>query len=428
LKVEFKELDGLARELVVDIEASEVKKQLDKLFTEVRKGAELKGFRKGKAPLDMIKSKFGDQVKAEAIDELIRSTLPGAIKEKELKAATAPSITDVDFKEDGSLSYTAQVEVFPELGEVKFDGLEVTTVPTEPKDEEVAEMTESLLHSFADFRDVEAPAKADDLLTADLKKLDDPSGALETDLFEDARIDLAAPMTVKEFKEQLVGLKAGDEKEISVTYPTEYADPVFAGHTIKYLCTVKGVQERVLPEFNDALAKRTKQAETALELKLKMREDIGRQKEDIKRKIHRNLVVGQLVDQNPLELPKKMVSDYLDAVIKDRQETEPELDEAAMRTDYQDVAVRTLRWNLLFHQVAEQEKIEVLPSDTENLIKRFATEYKMTEQQAKEALAQSGKLSSLNDSLLEDKVLDFLVSQAKVVEGQPTNPTAGTKE
>lgn len=428
MKVEFKELDGLARELVVDIEAAAVNKQINELFAEVKDSAELKGFRKGKVPKNILVSKFGDQVKAEAVDKIIRSTLSEAIKEKDIQVATQPTVTDFDFQEDGSLRYTARVEVFPEIGTVTFDKLEVTAVPTEPKDEEVDEMTESIRTSFADFNDCDGPAKVDNMLVVDLKVLDDPGGALESDFFEDARIDLAAPQTVKEFKDELVGLKAGDEKEISVTYPDEYADPAFAGHTIKYLCTMKQVQQRVLPEFDDAFAKRTKYAETALELKMKMREDIKHQKEDMQRKIHRNLVVGQFVEQNPIDLPEKMVSDYLEAVIEDKKETDPDIDADEMRSSYKEVAIRTLRWNMLFHHVAEQEKIEVLPSDTENLIKRFASEYKMTEEQAKEALARSGKLSSLRDSLLEDKVLDFLVGQAKVIEGELTNSTEGTKE
>jgi FKBP-type peptidyl-prolyl cis-trans isomerase (trigger factor) len=109
-----------------------------------------------------------------------------------------------------------------------------------------------------------------------------------------------------------------------------------------------------------------------------------------------------------------MVNDFLDAIVEEEKEKDPSINENEVRNKARDVAVNTLRWNMLYHHLAGQEKIEVSPSDTEQLIKRFADDYKMTFEQAKQALERSGKISSIRDTILEEKVLDFLIGKAKV--------------
>jgi trigger factor len=210
-------------------------------------------------------------------------------------------------------------------------------------------------------------------------------------------------------------MKAGEEKEIEVVYDDDYPDPVFAGARIKYLCRVKAVKEPILPPFDDALARRTGKVETALELRLKLREDLNRQQHDQLRKIHKNQVVRQVVERNQIPVPEAMVNDYLDAMVADARQNDPGLDESEVRESGREVAANTLRWNMLFHHIAGQEKIEVSPADTEQVIKSIADDHQVTPEQARQALERSGQLASLRDAMLEEKVLDFLVDRARVV-------------
>lgn len=414
MKVEVKQAEGLKRELAVEIPPETVKDKIDKKFDEVRRSVTLKGFRKGKAPLDMIRSMYAEQVKADVVDELIQSTYPEAIKEKTLQVASQPKVTALNFTDNGGFHYTAQVEVFPEIEKINLSGLKVNSVPVEATDVEVTEAIEGIRKRLAEQRRVTRAATSEDVVTADLKKLFDPKLALRTDFFENSEIDLANPVTVKEFREQIPGMSAGETKDIEVRYPEDYSDSVFAGAVIRYRCTVKEVRERVMPELDDAFAKSTKLGETMLELRMRVRGDIQRHKEDTVRRAQKRQLVAQISEKNPVPIPEGLLDEYLESVAADIKRQSGSVDEAALKTEYRDVGVSTIRWDMIWHKIAEQEKVEVLAADTENWIRGFAERNGMTPEQATEALNRSGKARSLRESMLEEKVMELLLSKASV--------------
>jgi len=419
VKVEVKEVEELVRELAIEVEPELVNEKMDAKYTEIRRDATLKGFRKGKAPMNIIVQKFGDEVKADVVDEVIKTAYPQAVKENELHVAAPPTITNLNFTDDGGITFTARVEVMPKIENVVYDNLEISTLDIEVTDDEVNGATDQIRKSFADRRQVDREIKATDQVTVDLKKLSDPKGAIKDDVFSDAVIDLANPVTVKEFRDAMPGMKKGDAKEIEVVYGDDYPDKQFAGATIKYGVTVKDVHEEILPELDDAFAKATGQAETLLELRLKIRKDIEHQKQDEIKRLNKNEIVGQICEHNKISLPNGLVNDYLDAMVEDVKKNNKDVDEADVRSSYHGVASTTLRWNILYNHIGEQEKIQVLKEDTDKVIKRFAENYGITEQQAAEALHKSGKVASVRDTLFEEKVLDFLISKAKVVKREP---------
>lgn len=415
MKVEIKELDGLKREVSVQIPTEKVESEIAKRFAEVRAKAKIDGFRPGKVPMARIKSMFGDEVRADVAEELIRTSYPEAIRQESLKVASYPQVTEADYIEEGGFGFTAIVEVYPEIGKVVYENLEVTVQEVEVSDADVDEFVEGLLKRFAEFRVVQREAGEDDVVVADLKKLHDPSLVLPGDSFEKQEIDLSNPITVKEFREQLKGAKASDELDIEVNYPDDYTDAAFAGATVKYHCQVKEVKERILPEFNDAFAKQTGQAETALELRIQIREQLKLRLVDGQNRSKRNQMIAQLSQQNELPIPEGLLDDYLTNVVEDFKKRQGEVDEAELRKAYRDMGIRTIRWNLLHYQLADQENIEVLPADIEERIKKFADNYKMSLEKAKKALSSQGSIADIQASILEEKVLDFLVDKAKVV-------------
>jgi trigger factor len=419
LKIDLKEKEGLVREVTIEVPADTVKSEIDKQLAEVRRKVTLKGFRKGKAPMDRIKSLYGNEAMATAADELIKNTYPEAIKEKVIRAAAPPMVTDLKFNDDGSMLYTARVEVMPEIDKVDYNGLELVRTEFEVEDREVDEVVHYYRMRFSDVRKVEREAQDKDVVTVDLKKLYDPKLIMKDDSFNDMDIDLGRETTIREFREQIPGMKAGDEKEIEVQYAEDYPDEHFAGATIKYLVKVKEVKERVLPEFDDALAKQSGQGETALELKLKIRDDIKREKENQQRKQHKNEIIRQLCRKNEIPIPEVWVEDYLKGVAEDYKKHYPHSDEKKVRESYRETGIDAMRWNLLMYQLSKQENIEVLPSDTENWIKGFAESNGVTVEQAREHLNRSGKTDQIKEAILEDKVLTFLIDKAEMLNAAP---------
>lgn len=415
MKAEIKQLEQLVRELSVEVPPETVNAKVEEKLRDVRRNASLKGFRKGKAPMNMIRSLYSDQIKLDVAEEIIKATYPEVVKENTLKVASYPEVKALKYEDDGSFTYTATVEVFPDIDKVAYDGLKLTADEIEVKDEEVDDVVEMLRKRAAEVRVVEREAGKNDLVTLDIDVLSDPGKVLETDKFTDSEVDLSNRLTVKEFIEYLPGLKAGDVKEFDVKYDDDYPDKVFAGATLRYKATIKAVKERILPMLTDDFAKTTGQGETVLELRMKIREQLTQQKTDDRNRGFKNQVIQQVCDKNEVPIPKALVSEYLDNMIQNfKNQYGEEIDEAEIRKNYEPAGVVNIRWNMLMHHLARQEKIEVLQSDTENLINRFAENYKTTPEKAREALARSGNIADLNESILEDKVIDFLVSKAAI--------------
>jgi len=414
VKVEVKELSGLKREVKVELPPEVVESELAKKFEEVRKEAKFDGFRPGKAPMERIKAEYGQAVRAAVQEDLIRNSYPDVVRQQELRVASYPTVTAADYVDGGGFGYTAEVEVYPQIDKVAYDGMELVVNEVEVADKDVDEFIEGLRRRLSELRPVTRPAGPADVVVADLKKLLDPSLVLAADKFEDQEVDLGNPVTVKEFKEKLAGASVGDEVEIEVNYPEDYPDSTFAGVQVKYLCTVKEIKERILPEFNDAFAKQTGQAETALELRMQIRKEIEANLVQEQNRFKRSQVIRQLSEKNEVPIPEGLVDEYLNNVVEDFKKRYEDTDEAEVRKSYRDVGVKTIRWNLLFNHLAHQEKIEVLPVDIDERIRRFADNYKMSVEKAKEALNQSGSIAEIRDSILEEKVLDFLVDKAKV--------------
>ncbi len=416
MKVEFKKVEDLVHEVTIEVTPELVNEKLDAKYSELQKKAKIDGYRPGKVPMKVIKTRYEGEVKADTADDIIKATFPDALKDQDFKVASTPSITDLEYTDDGGMTYKARIEIFPEVKEVKTDGLIVTKVVIDVTDEEVDSTVIQVQKTYAEKRDVDRPAKKGDLILADLIKIKDEKMVLPESEFPDSVIDLGNPVTIKEFREQIPGIKAGEDKEIEITYDKDYPDKKFAGATITYMVKAKKVQEQLLPEFDDAFAKTTGQAETALELRMKIREDIERQKKTEFRRMNTSEIVSQICDKNQVPIPNGLVNEYLTAMVEDAKKQNPEVEEADLRNSYQGVAVNTLRWHLLYNHLAEREKIEVLPSDTEKVIKSFADNYRISEEQAKDMLQKTGKIKSIQDTLIEEKVVDFLMGKAEVVE------------
>ena len=150
-----------------------------------------------------------------------------------------------------------------------------------------------------------------------------------------------------------------------------------------------------------------------LELRLKIREEIARQKEEGQNRSFKSQIIAQMNEKNPVPVPESMIENYIQSVIEDLTNQKAEFKEEEIRKMYRVMGEQTIRWQILYHQLAEQEKIEVLPSDTEKVIGRMAQQYKITGEQAKEATLRSGRADDIRESLLEEKVLDLISGRAK---------------
>ncbi len=415
MKSEIKSSDGLSRTIEIEVDADAVDAAFSETYKKYAKEAKIKGFRPGKAPLKIIKSTYGDAVKDDVLQALIEKSYPEIIKEHKLNVASHPSISNAEIKEGAPLKYTAKVDVMPEITTINYDGLVLPEDDLEVRDSEVDAVVEFFRKKYADIHPVERPAEKEDLILVDIKKTEDNDKVLDGDNFNGVEIDLASSLTVAEFKEQLPGVKKDDEKEIKVSYPADYNNKKLAGKSIKYLCKVKEVKERILPELNDAFAAKVdEKIATLLELRLKIREDLKTQKKMDHDKWKSNQVQQQFLDKNPIEVPNGMVQHYLDNMMEEFEKQKQPADKNA-REQYHPIAVNSIRWSLLTNKLMADEKIEVLPEDTEKWIKRFADNYNMDMAKANEILSGTGRIQEIRNSILDEKIIEFLLSKVSYI-------------
>lgn len=408
--------DGLKRTLKVQAPAEAVEAAFITEYKKIRSQVTLKGFRKGKAPLARIKAIYGEKARMDVVDKLLNSSYLEAVRKHELNIAGPPRVTDLTLEEDKPLEFTAQVEVYPEIEKVDLSGLTYVEKNSTVRDEDVDRVLESLRRRNIQPVDVDRPARENDIIIADMKKIEDKNNIIEGDLFTDSHIDLSNEMTVKEFREGLLGISAGEEKTITVNYPKDYPDRPFSGQSLTYEISVKKVQEQNLPEVTDEFAREQAGAESLEQLRERISKGITYERENQAIKERNYQLISQVVAKNPFETPEGPVVKYVEDVLEDYRQNYPgdQTPEEELRSRYRQVGANQLRWKLLADKIMEQEKIEVLPEDTEKWIEEFASKNGMDRDKAAKALAQSGRISEIHGSIREEKLLEFLRSKAKV--------------
>jgi trigger factor len=415
LKSEIKSSDGLKREVEVEIPVDIVDAAFSKQYDKYRRQAKIKGFRPGRAPLMMIKSMFADTIRGDVFQELISESYPDVIKEHKLKVASQPDFPKFDLNEGQPMTYTVAIEVMPEIESINYDGLQLPDDEIEIRDVEVNAVVDYLRKKRAEIKVVDRVATKEDILLLDMEKIDDPDNSLKEKEFLDYEVDLTDNYTVSEFRDGLSGTKAGENKEITVEYPPDYSVDFLKGKKIKFLCKIKEVKERILPPADDAFAKSQGNVATLLELRLKIREDLTKQKEMDRLQWRKDEIRRQLLEKNKISVPEAMRENFIDTIIEEYKQKNRTFDEKEVREQYRPMAEDGIRWNFLHERITGTENIEVLPSDTENWIKEFAERGNLEIEKAKEMLSKSGKIAEIRNQILDDKVFGFLISKAELV-------------
>lgn len=417
MNIEVVAKEGLKRELTIEVPVDIVDQTYGKIYDEMRRKAKIKGFRPGKVPEKVIRNRFKQEATAELVDELVGKYLRDALIEKKLEPASEPVLSKVDVAEGKPLTFTIGVEIMPEIEAVKYDNLVIQEVKAEVPDTDVDHIIEHIRKTNSELRSVERPAAIGDVLICDLEAVGGETAVLEGKTLSNQEIDLGNEMTVKELRDGLGGVKRDETREVAIAYPADYSDQLFAGKTVTYKINVKEVKERILPPVDDNFAKMIGQGETVLEMRLNVRKRLEEDKKQDQKRTDQMKLIDQLVAENPIEVPESMLESYLKNVIEDFKNSKEPFDEKEIREKYRAAGVGSIRWYLLFHRLAELEKIEVSKEDSENWLKRFAERYKMDIPKAREVVAKTGKASEIRDGILENKVLDFLTAKAQVQKG-----------
>jgi trigger factor len=413
-KVTLKTEPNCKRILEIEIPQTDVASELEEHFAVYRSKANIPGFRPGKAPLEIVKKRFADEIKAEVIEELINKAVDEAIKKENFWPITRPKVSDIEFGDNKPLTFKAEIEVKPEFEVKDYTGLEIQRDEHQVTDDEAGTYLKELHNKSAEYIPVERKSNSNDMVVIDVLKKTDTLGKIKDEKAENLSITLDAEDVIKEFKEGLSGAAIGEMKEIEVAYPENNSDKLLAGNRVKYLIMIKEIKEKKLAPLDDEFAKKFAESPDLDTLKKNLRENITKRfKEDADTAV-RNEIIKKVVNNNRFDVPDSMVEKYLNSVIADFKKRYKDVDEVKLREAYRPVGQDNLRWQFLYYEIAKKESITVSEDDRTGWVRRFAQAYGVSEDEARENLGKARRFDDIDDSIIENKVLDFLINNAKI--------------
>ena len=413
----------------LEIEAShdEIESKMDGAFKRVSKKAALPGFRKGKVPRKLFEKEYGKEyIIQEAVNDTINETYKNALEELKLSVVDYPKNIDVDeYKENKSIKYRCDVEVEPEIKLKKYKGLKVDFTEKTADDEALQMELDTLVNMYGTYESVDRAAANEDIVRFNSTvTIDEQPFELWSRENQATRLGLAN--YGETFDTEVTGLKTGDKKSFTVSYPDDFKTQEVAGKTLAFDVEVSEVREKTLPELTDELAKKIeKTCETVDQLKDHVRKQINDRYETENKNKKEDLIFDALVSENDFELPNAMVEQEINFSLyqfeyslrqqgmdmKQYQEITKKSAEE-MKADLREPSEKRVKLRLILEAIIKKEKIEVSDDDIQSEIDAWKHDTIKTIDDLKNS--KEHNIDTLKNNLIDQKVRELLVSSAKI--------------
>ena len=424
MKIEQKKLSSSKRELTVEVPAVEAEKEFNQVMNQYRKLAVVPGFRKGKVPAGIIRSRFSKEIEGDFYGKMIPDTLNKALKEQKLEPIADPKIQEIEFKPGEPLKFTALLEVKPEISVSGYTDVRVEKHKArEITGEDIDKIITRLRTSLASFEPVtDRPCKKGDFLMIDLWGTF-TSGKERNFHREKILVEAGGEGNPPGFNSHVLGLHQGRELEFSALHPSDDPDPVLAGAEIKYRVKLLEIKKRILPESDDAFAQKVSEHQTLSDLRKQIRSELEQSEEKRIEQDIRDKVIERICEANPLEPPTHYIDQetesWLQLVVQDirNKGMDPgklEIDWGELRKGFRPEAEKRAAAALILEQIAEIEKIRITDEEVMKEIEVYTAETEKSAEETKDILEKDGRLEALKKQLTTRKTIDFLVKNAKI--------------
>ncbi|MEQ8342350.1 MAG: trigger factor [Marinovum algicola] len=417
--------EGLKREYAITVSAAELEEKVNEKLAEAQPEIEMKGFRKGKVPMPLLKKQFGQRLLGEAMQETIDGAMNQHFEASGDKPALQPEIkmTNEDWKEGDDVNVEMSYEKLPEIPEVDLKSISLEKMTAKAGDDEVDEALKNLAETAQDFkaRDEGAAAADGDQVVFDfVGKVD--GEAFEGGSAEDYPLVLGSGSFIPGFEEQLVGAKAGEEKDVTVTFPEEYQAEHLAGKEAVFSCTIKEVKEPVAAELDDELAKKFG-AESLDALKEQIRERLEAEYAGAARQVTKRALLDKLDEMVKFDLPPTLVEAEAKQIAHQLwHEENPDVEghdhpEIEPTDEHNKLAERRVRLGLLLAELGQKAEVQVSDAEMTQAIMNQARQYPGQERQFFEFVQQNQQMQQqMRAPIFEDKVVDYILELAEVTE------------
>jgi len=402
----------------VAVPATEVSTEVEQRLKSISRTARLKGFRPGKAPITVVRKQFGEQVHAEVVSDLMRSSFAKALSQEKLTPAGGPRIEPITMGPGTELKYAAIFEVVPEINLKPFDSIAVEKPSAEVTESDVDAMIESMRRQRPVFTAVERPAQDTDRVTIDF------DGRIDGQPFEggegrDVTIIVGARQALPELENGVKGASTGEKRTISLSFPADGPNKTIAGKTAELQVTVKLVEQHSLPEVDEEFCRAYGVEEGGIEaLRAEVRKSMEREMGDVIRNRVRGQVMDALYRENSFEVPRALVDEQVQRLQVDaaRRIGAKDASQVPAREVFEDQARRRAALGLLMGQIVQSEGIKVDRERVQTRLNDLVASYPNPEEVRRAYLQNVDAMRQVESVVLEDQVVDWIVDRARVTD------------
>ena len=419
--------DGLKRGYTITVPAADLEAKVNEKLVEAQPEVEMKGFRKGKVPMALLKKQFGQRLMGEAMQEAIDGAMGEHFEASGDRPAMQPKVemANQDWKEGDDVEVALSYEALPDVPEVDFSGVKIDKLVVEPAQADIDEALEGLAKNAQTFETKKGKAAKGDQVVFDfLGKVD--GEAFEGGAAEDYPLVLGSNSFIPGFEDQLVGVKAGEEKAVEVSFPEEYQAAHLAGKAATFECKIKEVKKPAEAKIDDDMAKQFG-AESLDALKGQISERLGAEYAGAARQIVKRQLLDQLDGLVSFDLPPSLVDAEAQQIAHQLwHEENPDVQghdhpKIEPTDEHKTLAARRVRLGLLLAELGQKEKVEVTDAEMTQAIMTQARQYPGQEREFFQFIQQNQQAQQqLRAPLFEDKVIDLILERAKVTDKKVT--------
>jgi trigger factor len=439
MKVTVEDRSSVKKVLHIEIPEETVAMELDEAYRNLKKTAKVKGFRPGKTPRSVLEGLYKKDIHADVASKLIQGAFVDALKETDIKIVGTPKVDPPELKDKGIFQFDAEVEVNPEIGPIAYKALQLKKTLYAASEEEIELQLKMLQKNLAKVDKIaeDRPVETGDLVLIDYEGFKAGVPFPETPKTENYILKVGNATLTGQFDDGLTGMKAGEDKDIPVSFPQDYLNKELAGQEVTFHVRMHEIRQETLPPVDDELAKQLGPFNSLDELKSKIRENLTRGYEKRMEQELNEQIFQQLLSKITFEVPDSLVEMELNHIIQDTQRSfqyanksmeELGLSPEGLSREYRETAIQQVRRHIILNQIIEQEKLEVASEELDQAINEMAAAYKQPAEEIKRYYHQNQQgLELFKHTLLEKKAIKIIMDSSQIEEVAPEKQAAAAE-
>lgn len=432
MKTNVESVSNLGRKLHIEVPSKRVNEEFEKAYKYLQREVNIKGFRKGKAPITAIKSMYADRVKGDVAQNLVQDAYVSALKEHKLTPVSMPQIDFSEIIEDKDFSFTADFEIRPETKIVKKDGFQLEKEKIVVSEEQIKTALENIQNSNSTFESIseDRALQKGDFSLIDFDGFLD-GAPMQNGSAKGHQLEIGSNSFIPGFEDGLIGMKKNESRDVTVTFPADYHAEELRSKPVTFKVTLHDIKTKKNPEFNEELLKKIGQ-ESLESLKAQIKKDFESNETMRVDKDLRDSLFKKFVEANPVETPQSLVEEQKKALVEDfknRMKSQGFSDdgfdeyEQKWNDDFKQQAEFMVKSAFLIDKLAEMENLHATDEDVEKKFDEMAKQWNLEKEKIKSYYLQNNSFSKLSYQITEDNVFNYLLGKSTVKEVEPKKAT-----